>query len=110
MAETKLANVEESLDRLRRQQEWLRRYNEVQLTLGQEKVRLYELNKQMSSLIDDENALRRFESFEAVQPTFLRMRLLERAAAQNRRNRQSLSIIKHKAKGTAAGIRTQATG
>ena len=73
-----------------RQQEWLRRYNEVQLTLGQEKVRLYELNKQMSSLIDDENALRRFESFEAVQPTFLRMRLLERAAAQNRRNRQSL--------------------
>ena len=90
LAETKLANVEESLDRLRRQQEWLRRYNEVQLTLGQEKVRLYELNKQMSSLIDDENALRRFESFEAVQPTFLRLRLLERAAAQNRRNRQSL--------------------
>jgi hypothetical protein len=34
LAETKLATVEESLDRLRRQQEWLRRYNEVQLTLG----------------------------------------------------------------------------
>ncbi|MCR4921635.1 MAG: hypothetical protein K5945_08030 [Bacteroidaceae bacterium] len=90
LAETKLANTEESLERLRQQQEWLRRYSEVQLSLDQEKVRLSALTKQVSSLSADESALRRFETFEAVQPTFLRMRLLERAAAQNRQQRLAL--------------------
>ena len=48
LAETKLQNAEESLEHLKRQQDWLRRYNELKLALNQENARLYDLKKQQS--------------------------------------------------------------
>lgn len=87
LAEAKLANTEEALERLRTSQEWLRRYSEVRLTLDMEKTRLYELNKQLSTIADEERALERFERFEAILPTFLRMQGLERAIQQNKQDR-----------------------
>ena len=92
LAETKLVNVEESLDRLRKQQDWLRQYNEVNLALAHEKSRFYELNKQLSSMFEEDRALERFETFEAIQAAFLRMQILERAAADTKRGQ---SILEH---------------
>ena len=84
LAQAKLQNIEDNLDRLRTQQEWLRRYNEVQMELTQEKTRLDALNKQLSTIMADETALRRFETFEEVLPTFLRMKMIQQAADQIR--------------------------
>ena len=90
LAETKLQNAEESLEHLKRQQDWLRRYNELKLALNQENARLYDLKKQQSSMAEDIRALDRYQTFETIQSDFLRMKYLEQAAAENKRNRSVL--------------------
>lgn len=90
LAETKLSNIEESLAQLRKQQEWLRRYNKLKLELKQEKVNLFELNKQKASMAEDIRQLERFEMFESIQGTFQRLGILEKFTDQNKR---SLSLL-----------------
>lgn len=90
LAETKLSNIEESLAQLRKQQEWLRRYNKLKLELKQEKATLFELNKMQASMADDIRQLERFEMFESIQGTFQRRSVLERLTDQNKRD---LSIL-----------------
>ena len=91
LAETKLQNAEESLEHLKSQQDWLRRYNELKISLNQENARLYELKKQQSSMADDIRALERYQTFETIQSDFLRMKYLEQASAENKRNRSVLA-------------------
>lgn len=86
LAETKLRNIEQSLQRLHDQQEWLHRFNEKKHELTEHKNRLYEVNKQMATLSEEEKELDRFETFETVQGLFQRMTLLER---QSRTNKQA---------------------
>lgn len=90
LAETKLSNIEDSLAQLRKQQEWLRRYNKLKLELKQEKVTLFELNKQKASMAEDIRQLERFEMFESIQGTFQRLGILEKLTDQNKR---SLSLL-----------------
>lgn len=90
LAETKLSNIEESLAQLRKQQEWLRRYNKLKLELKQEKANLFELNKQKASMAEDIRQLERFEMFESIQGTFQRLGILEKLTDQNKR---SLSLL-----------------
>lgn len=90
LAETKLSNIDESLEQLRKQQEWLRRYNNLQLELKQEKGNLFELNKLQASMAEDIQQLERFEKFESIQGTFQRMSVLEKLSNQNKRD---LSIL-----------------
>lgn len=92
LAETKLSNIEESLAQLRKQQEWLRRYNKLKLELKQEKANLFELNKQKASMAEDIRQLERFEMFESIQGAFQRRTVLEKLTNQNKRN---LSILEH---------------
>ena len=73
LAETKLSNLEESLAQLRKQQEWLRRYNKLRLELKQEKANLFELNKRQASMAEDIRQLERFEMFESIQGSFQRL-------------------------------------
>ena len=90
LAETKLSNIEESLERLRKQQEWLRRYNKLQLELKQEKANLYELNKTQASISKDISQLERFEMFEGIQGTFQRLTILEKLTDGNKRSMSKL--------------------
>ncbi len=90
LAETKLSNIEESLERLRKQQEWLRRYNKLQLELKQEKANLYELNKKQASISKDISQLERFEMFEGIQGTFQRLTILEKLTDGNKRSMSEL--------------------
>ena len=91
LAETKLSNIEENLEQLRKQQVFLRRYNKLKLDLKQEKERLFELNKQQASMANDIRQLERYEMSEAIQGTFQRVSILEKLTSQNNR---SLSILK----------------
>lgn len=90
LAETKLKNTEDSLRRLREQQELLRRYNEINVALEQEKIHLYEVNKRYASLSESRQALERFETFESIQRNFLEMQILEQATAENKRSQSEL--------------------
>ena len=91
LAETKLKNIEENLELLRKQQVFLRRYNKLKMDLKQEKARLFELNKQQASMANDIRQLERYEMFEAIQGTFQRVAILEKLTDQNKR---SLSLLK----------------
>lgn len=90
LAETKLKNAEDSLRRLSEQQELLRRYNETNVALEQEKNHLYETSKKYASLAESRQALERFETFETIQRNFLEMQILEQATAENKRNQSAL--------------------
>ncbi|MBO7068627.1 MAG: hypothetical protein J6W52_08120 [Bacteroidaceae bacterium] len=90
LAETKLSNIEENLEHLRKQQEYLRRYNSLKMALNQEKTRLFELNKQQASMAEDIRQLERYETFESIQGTFQRITILEKLTDQNKR---SLSVL-----------------
>lgn len=90
LAETKLSHIEDSLRQLHKQQEWLRRYNQLQLELKQEKTNLFEANKQQASMAEDIRQLERFEMFESIQGTFQRMSILEKLTDQNKR---SMSLL-----------------
>ena len=90
LAETKLRNIEDSLKQLRKQQEWLRQYNQLQLELKQEKANLFEANKQQASMAEDIRQLERFEMLESIQGTFQRLSVLENLTDQNKR---SMSLL-----------------
>jgi chromosome segregation ATPase len=90
LAETKLSNIEESLQQLRKQQEWLRRYNRLKMELKQEKTNLFELNKQQASMAEDIRQLERFEMCESIQGAFQRLSILKKLSNQNNK---SLSLL-----------------
>ena len=97
LAEAKLRGTEEALERLRTSQEWLRRYSEVRLTLDMEKRRLGELTKQLAMMADEQRELERFERFEGIMATFLRMKGLEQAIQRNRQDRLQAESDGHEA-------------
>ncbi len=90
LAETKLQNIESSLRRVHDQQEWLQHFKELNRELEEHRRRLYELNKQLAVVADDERELSRFEAFETIQGNFLRMQFLEQLS---RDNKQQQSLI-----------------
>lgn len=77
LCETKLANTEQSLERVREQLDWLRRFTLLTSSLEQDRARLFEVNKQYASIMDQARELERFEMFEAVQGRFQRIQMLE---------------------------------
>lgn len=90
LAETKLHNIESSLQRLHEQQDMLHRFNEKKHELTEHKNRLYEINKQLASLTNAEKDLLRFETFETIQGVFQRMQILEKLAKDNKLTQSSL--------------------
>lgn len=88
--ETKMDNIEENLNRTRRQQERVRRYQEVLLELNEQKQHLYEVNKQLAACVKERDELDRFEEFENIQSQFQRLNLLEEL---RREQKQRLSEL-----------------
>lgn len=76
--ETKMENLEENLERTRKQQERIRRYQELSLELHEQRAHLFEVNKQKASKAREISELARFEEFENVQGQFQRLYLLEK--------------------------------
>lgn len=90
LAETKLMHVEDSLENLRKQIQWLRRWDEVQLALQTEKQRLFSLNKDYATISDSEAQLRRFEQFEHMHGCYQRVKTLEKQLQTMRQTLQEL--------------------
>lgn len=73
---TKLKNIETSLDKIRQQQEWYRKFLTLSQSLEKEKGELYRLNKQYASMQRTKQELERFETFESHQGSFQKIRLI----------------------------------
>lgn len=76
--ETKLANIEENLQRTREQKDRMRRYKELSGEMELQRAHLFEVNKLAASHLSDKKELDRFETFENVQGRFQRLQTLER--------------------------------
>lgn len=74
--DTKLKNIETSLDKIRQQQEWYRKFLSLSQSLEKEKGELYRLNKQYASMQRMIQELERFETFESHQGSFQKILLI----------------------------------
>ena len=89
--ETKLANVEENLMHTREQKDRLRRFKELQGEMEQQRIHLFDVNKQASGMLGDKRELDRFETFENVQGRFQRLQILERQRREEKQRESTLS-------------------
>lgn len=90
LAQTKLNNLEESLQRLHTQQNGLRRHHQLSSDLKERNNNLFVLNKEFATLSHEAQEMERFETFESIQTPFLRMQMLEDTAMEIRRRGQEL--------------------
>lgn len=74
--DTKLRNIENSLDKIRQQQEWYRKFIMLTHSLEKEKNELYRLNKQYASIQKTVQELERFETFESQQGSFQKIEFI----------------------------------
>ncbi|MCM1108555.1 MAG: hypothetical protein NC388_05805 [Clostridium sp.] len=84
LCETKLENTEQSLERLRHQQEWFTTFITLTHKLDTEKATLYELNKRFAAVTGQARELDRYEAFESVQGIFQRIRVWEELIRRNK--------------------------
>lgn len=98
LQQTKLTNVEESLQRVRRQQERTQRYIEISTELEQQRKRLYEINKQQASTLAQQRELERFETFEPINGRFQRIHTLSNGIALARQSASQVAIQLDEAK------------
>lgn len=92
LQQTKLANVEDALQRLRQQRDRTKRYVALSSELEQLSKRLYELGKQQASVLTQQRELERFENFEAVNGRFQRINVLNQGIALARQTLGQLSL------------------
>lgn len=90
LAETKLSGLEDSLGRLRAQQQWLRRYNETRMALDREKKHLFELGKQKAMMSKDSSMLERYDLFEGIHGIYQKLAVVKEQIDYDKRG---LSIL-----------------
>ncbi len=71
---SKLTNIAQTLDSLRAQKEWIHKFKELNATLEKFKKAFYESNKNYNAHLDDIKGLERFETIEAVQGDYHRVK------------------------------------
>ena len=109
LTETKLKNIEGSLRRIHDQQEYLRQFIERRHELQEHKDRLFEANKKLTAMAQQERDLMRFETFESIQGQFQRMLLLERLSRQNKQEQSSLIHEIDEARQNVGNLKKQLT-
>ena len=92
LQQTKLNNVEESLQRVRLQQERTRRYIELSTELAQQRQKMFQINKLQASILTQQRELERFETFEPINGRFQRIHTLSAGISLARRNSSMLAI------------------
>lgn len=94
LAETKLQGLEESLERLQAQQQWIRRYNETRMVLEREKKHLFELGKQKAVLAKEASMLERYDLFEGIHGVYQKLMVV---SDQIGRDKRGLSLLEREA-------------
>jgi len=84
LSQTKLANVEAALDNVRQQMDRTRRLIRLNAELKMHQASLYEINKRAASVQTERKELERFETFEAINGQYQRIRTIEQDISQFR--------------------------
>lgn len=84
LCQTKLANVEASLEQVRHQIDRTRRFIRLNNELRVYQAQLYEISKRAASVLTERKELERFETFEAVSGRYQRIRTMEKDISQFR--------------------------
>ncbi|MBQ9284723.1 MAG: hypothetical protein IJ209_00335 [Bacteroidaceae bacterium] len=92
LAQTKLINVEASIDSLRKQNEQLTRFVGINTELNEQKARLYEANKQQAAYLTEQRQLERFEEFESINGVFQRIYVLQKTIDEARKAISQMAI------------------
>ena len=74
---TKLTNITQTLNGLQAQKEWLHKFKELNATLEKYRQAFFESNKNYSAHLKEIKELERFETFEAVQGNYQRIKAKE---------------------------------
>jgi len=91
LQQTKLDNIENSIIRIYEQKDWVRRFQELNHNLTEHRNRMYQVNKQVSAIANEEKEMNRFEAFETIHGTFDRLHLLETLSRANKEEQSRLS-------------------
>ncbi|MBO4800669.1 MAG: hypothetical protein J5545_02250 [Bacteroidaceae bacterium] len=92
LCQTKLDNVEESLQRLLKQKEQLRQFVALNTEMTEQHSRLYKVNKLLSTLLTQQRELERFETFEPVNGRFQRINTLTTLVTEARQQASRLAM------------------
>ncbi len=91
LCQTKIENIDESIQRIQRQMERLRKFITLNMELKQQHEYLYQLNKRQASLLNEQRELERFEEFEPINGRFQRINTLNRLIASERQRQKELA-------------------
>lgn len=92
LCQTRLDFTEDSIARLKKQQERTRKFVELNTELDAQRRLLYDINKRQASLLREQQELERFESFEAINSLFQRIHTYEQTIADDRVRQSRLTI------------------
>lgn len=82
LSATRTRHIQNEMRRVSRQMEWLHSYHNLQQARQQQADALYEANKRLATIANDEKRLERFETFEPIQGSFLHLHLLTKMGGQ----------------------------
>lgn len=85
LLETKRRNSIETLKKLHQLYQRLLRHHELDIELDEHNSRLFALTKKFATMQKEAEEMERFETFESIITPFLRMKMLENEAEENRR-------------------------
>lgn len=90
LGSVRMRHILDEMRRVSRQQEWLHNFRSLQQVRQQHADALYEANKRLATIANDEKRLERFETFEPIQGNFLHLHLLTQMGAQQRNEQGEL--------------------
>ena len=90
LSSARMRHIREEMRRVSRQQEWLHNFQCLQQARQQHADALYEANKRLATIGNDEKRLERFETFEPIQGSYLHLHLLTRMGGQQRAEQAEL--------------------
>lgn len=90
LGSTRMRHIQDEMQRVCRQQEWLYSFRCLERARQQHADALYEVNKHLATIGNDEKRLERFETFEPIQGSFLHLHLLTQMGQQQRTEHAAL--------------------
>ncbi len=92
LCQTKLDNIEQSLDDIRAQQQRIRHFLRLRTQLNKQEALLYDVGKRLASVQTQQRELERYETFEAVNGLFQRINTLNHNIDDERHLQSQLAI------------------
>ena len=92
LCQAKLQHLTESISQVRRQQDRLLQFQQLNTELTAQQERLFQLNKEKAACMTEQRDLERFEEFEAVNGRFQRISIMRKSLHQAREHVKEMNV------------------